>query len=94
MAEKDSTTKRGQEWPTFDEIEKIIANLKAIRMMGDLLCAAMDSVRQERSELHEDTLVEIGAHLEDLATEGLVILRWDEPKTPAEPQVAPEGGAE
>jgi hypothetical protein len=89
MAEKDSTTKRGREWPTTNEINKVTDNLSAIRAIGDLLCTAMDSVGQNRSELHENTLVAIGLHLEDLATEGLVILRYEEPR----PQAAAQGGA-
>ena len=88
MAEQDSTTKRGREWPTTEEIDEVIAGLRAIRAIGDLLTAAADSVGKGRSELHEQTLVAVGMHLEDLTTEALVILRWDNPK----PQAAAQGG--
>ena len=89
MAENHLTTEKGREWPSMEEIDKVIGNLSAIRAIGDLLCAAADSVGQNRNELHEKTLVAIGMHLEDMATEGLVILRWDNPK----PQAAAQGGA-
>lgn len=77
-----------KEWPTREEIDKIIDNLSAIRAIGDLLCTAADSVGQGRSELHEKTLIAIGMHLEDMATEGLVILRYEEPR----PQATAQGG--
>lgn len=88
MAENHLTTEKGREWPSMEEINKVIGNLSAIRAIGDLLCAAADSVGQNRNEFHEKTLVAIGMHLEDMATEGLVILRWDNPK----PQAAAQGG--
>jgi hypothetical protein len=93
MAEQDSTT-TGQEpketapnfW--FTAAQDVIPALRTIRAIGDLLTAAADSVGQGRNEFHESTLAEIGCHLEDLATEALATLRWEEPK----PQAAAQGG--
>jgi hypothetical protein len=81
MSLQDSTTKK--EWPTTKEIDKVIAGLRAIRAIGDLLTAAADSVGQNRTEFHKSTLAEIGAHLEDLTTEALVILKWENPRPQA-----------
>lgn len=85
MAGKDSTT---FDWR--EAAEKIIPILRAVRAAGDLLCAA--SVAQETYTLHEATLVDLGSHLEDLAAEGLVILRYDSPKEEAKPQAVGQGG--
>jgi hypothetical protein len=93
MAEQDSTTKpeaqAGLRW-SGPEVQELISILRTIRAAGDLLCAA--SVAQETYTLHADTLVDLGSHLEDLAAEGLVILRYDSPKEEAEPQAAGQGG--
>jgi hypothetical protein len=93
MAEKDSTTKKGPEWLTHQEIQKLMGNLRAIRATADLLCAAGDSIAQGRSTLFNDTLAELAEHLEELATEGLVILRYEGPRIASEPpQAAAQGG--
>ena len=47
---------------------------KKIRAIADLLTMAADAVEADRSEFHELTLTQIGLHLEDLATESLVLL--------------------
>lgn len=95
MAEQDSTTKTeaqaGLRWGG-PQVQELISILRTVRAAGDLLCAA--SVAQERYVLHEATLIDLGTHLEDLATEGLVILRYDNPKEEAEPQAAGQGGKE
>jgi hypothetical protein len=82
MAEKNLTTEK------LEERAKLIPKLTAIRAIGDLLCQAADTIRQGRSEFHEDTLASIGYHLEDMATEALVILRYEKPRP------KPEGGGE
>jgi predicted ArsR family transcriptional regulator len=69
---------------TGQDIQKLMENFRAIRATADLLCAAADSLRQERADLLDTTLEEIGEHLEDLATEGLVILRYEEPRHQAQ----------
>jgi len=83
MAENDSTTKLSF---TFEEIGKVKASLIAIRGIGDLLTGAADSIRHGRYNLLDSTLEDIGMHLEDMAAEGLVILRYDSAKP------TPEGG--
>lgn len=88
MAEQDFTTK---EWPSMEEINEVIGALRAIRAIGDLLCMAADTAGQHRATFREDTLAEVGVHLEDLTTEALVILRWENPK-PQDPALQ-EGGA-
>lgn len=82
MAEKDSTT---FDWR--EAAEKIIPILRAVRATGDLLSAASVSI-DEGYTLYKDTLSDLGSHLEDLAQEGLVILKYDNPRP------APEGGGE
>ena len=92
MAEQDTTTtgkeQKGFDW--FHASQEVIPILRAIRASGNLLTLVEDP-----SELEENTLVDLGGHLEDLATQGLVILRYENPKEKPEPQVAPEtkGGA-
>ena len=90
MAGKDFTTKNSKEWPTTEEIQKVIDSLKTVRAIGDLLTAAADTLNQGRYELHENTLENIGMHLEDMATEGLVILRHEEPRKSSPQVAAPE----
>jgi hypothetical protein len=75
MAAQDSTTT-----DLLQERTEVIQRLTAIRAIGDLLTAAADSVGKGRSELHEQTLASLGMHLEDLATEALVILRHEKPR--------------
>lgn len=89
MAEKDSITtkQKGIHWAD-PEVQKVIAGLRAIRAIGDLLCMAAYAVKKNAGELHESTLAEIGAHLEDLTTEALVILNYESRK----PQAAAPGG--
>jgi hypothetical protein len=70
------------------QVQEVICILRAVRASGDLLTAAIDSVTQGRTELHEDTLIDLGSHLEDLATQGLVILGYEAPR----PQAAVQGG--
>ena len=53
---------------------RIIDNQRNIRAVADLLTAAADSIEAGRSEFHQLTLAQIGVHLEDLATESLVLL--------------------
>ena len=96
MAESNSTTgKAGQGglWWTDLQGQELITILRAIRVSGDLLNGAADSVSQGRNEFHEHTLADLGCHLEDLATKGLVILGYEDAKEEAEPQAAAQGGA-
>lgn len=77
---------------TTQELSKVMENLRAIRATADLLCMAADTAREDRQEFLENTLADIGEHLEELATEGLVILRYEGSMKRAA-QAAPEGGA-
>ena len=52
----------------------IIDIQKKIRAIADLLTVAADSVESGRSGFHELTLAQTGMHLEDLATETLILL--------------------
>ena len=88
MAEKDFTTEGGRERPTFQEIQKLMDNLRVIRATADLLCMAADTEAQGRQEFLKHTLSEIGEHLEELATEALVILRYEGPRSAPEPQAS------
>lgn len=72
---------------------ELIDRFTAIRAIGDLLTAAADSVGQGRSELHGETLASIGVHLEDMATEALVILKYERPRIKPDLQPAAERGA-
>lgn len=94
MAEQDFTTKnkeRGGLWWTTPQAQELISILRAVRATGDLLNLAGDTVKQGRQAMCDNTLIDLGDHLEDLATEGLVILGYEGPKE--EPQAEPEGGA-
>ncbi|MFA4901759.1 MAG: hypothetical protein WC600_03335 [Desulfobaccales bacterium] len=86
MATDDSITNK-----LLNEQLQVTENLKAIRSIGDLLCMAADSEGQGRNEFSEDTLAEIGSHINALATEGLVIIGYEGPKgePEPEPQAAP-----
>jgi hypothetical protein len=91
MAEQDSNTGkagRGVLWWTDPQAQELISILRAVRVSGDLLTGAADSVSQGRNEFHQNTLADLGCHLEDLATKGLVILGYENPK----PQAAAQGG--
>ena len=91
MAGNDFTTKTGRavlHWAD-PQVQEVISILRAVRVSGDLLTGAADSVSQGRNEFHQHTLADLGCHLEDLATKGLVILGYDNPK----PQAAAQGGA-
>jgi hypothetical protein len=97
MAEQDSTTKhkeRGVIHWSDPQVQEVISILRMVRATGDLLTAAADSVIRGRSILHKDTLIDLGMHLEDLATNGLVILGYENPKEAPEPQAEVQGGAE
>lgn len=76
MAETQNTTEK---WPTSEEINEVIAGLRAIRAIGDLLFMATEAARINTATFCDDTLVEIAAHLEDLTTKALVILKWEDP---------------
>lgn len=96
MAEQDSTTgKAGRRvlWWTDPQAQELISVLRAVRVSGDLLNGAADSVSQGRNEFHQNTLADLGCHLEDLATKGLVILGYENAKEEAEPLAAAQGGA-
>ncbi len=68
------------------EHQEVIERFKAIRSIGELLSMAADSEGQGRNEFGEDTLAEIGIHINNLATEGLVILNYEGPKGEPEPE--------
>lgn len=92
MAEQDSNTGkagRGVLWWTDPQGQDVISILRAVRAFGSLLIGA----GHNRDAMHQDTIVDTGSHLEDLATQGLVILGYESPKGEPKAQAAPEGGA-
>jgi hypothetical protein len=91
MATEHLSTKnkeRGVSHWTNPQVQDLINILRAIRATGNLL-----NLVEDPSELDEDTLVDLGRHLEDLATEGLVICGYENSKEKPEPQAAGQGGA-
>ncbi len=93
MAEKHLTTEKpdqkeiARRW--YEASQQVIPKLRSIRAIGDLLAFFHDPDNMSR----EDTLPDVGDQLVDLATESLVLLGSENPRTEPKSPADPEGGA-